>query len=149
MENSGRSRFQSKGRGSIPVPRYLIPYLIPHTIDQSTWWGSQIHGGEPIHGGQPTYMRAPGAPTWPPTKAGRLAGQATMYVGCPPCMWASQHVFGFPTMHFDQRYQVSGIRYQVSCILERGWNLDPSIETSIVCFSPNKGPISFHLAHAS
>ncbi len=25
----------------------------------------------------------------------------------PPCMWAPHHVFGFPTMYFDQRYHVS------------------------------------------
>ena len=96
----------------------------PDTFDQNTWWGTQIHGGEPMHGGEPTYMvawpalvggqvggpggragpaqgaRPPGPhPTWPPTKAGLLAGQATMYVGCPPCMasppciWLPHHVF--------------------------------------------------------
>ena len=43
-----------------------------------------------------------GAPGWgvgaaptclPPTKAGRLAGQATMYVGSSPCTWAPRHVW--------------------------------------------------------
>ena len=34
-----------------------------------------------------------------------------MYVGSPPCMWVPNHAFGFPTMYFDQRYQVSGIRF--------------------------------------
>ncbi len=57
---------------------------------------------------------APGP--WPP-KAGRLAGQATMYVGSPPCMGSvPHHAFGFPTMYLNQRYQVSGIKYQVSGI---------------------------------
>ena len=49
-------------------------------------------------------------PTWPPTKAGLLAGQATMYVASPPCMGSvPHHAFGFPTMYLNQRYQVSSI----------------------------------------
>ena len=83
--------------------------MVPDTLDQNTWWGSQIHGGEAIHGGQPTYMVAwpagrpalvggqvgwgPGGRAGPAPKAGLLAGQATMYVGCPPCIWLPHHVF--------------------------------------------------------
>ena len=84
-----------------------------------------------MHGVEPTYLgggqgargrprgRAPLAPsTWPPTKAGRLAGQATMYVGfhtmyvgSPPCMGSPPCI----------KYQVPVSRYpgiQVSIILD-------------------------------
>ena len=58
-----------------------------------------------------TWAHPPGPhPTWPPTKAGLLAGQATMYVASPPCMGSvPHHAFGFPTMYLNQRYQVSSI----------------------------------------
>ena len=79
-----------------PVLRYLIPLI-------------EIHGGEPKYMVGNPYMVGSrealrGLP-WPP-KAGRLAGQATMYVGSPPCMgfppciWIPHHVF---------RSMVSGI----------------------------------------
>ena len=86
------------------------PYMVgsPHT-----WWP-----GKPARGraGPAQGARPPGPhPTWPPTKAGLLAGQATMYVGSPPCMGSvPHHAFGFPTMYLNQRYQVSGIRYHAS-----------------------------------
>ena len=55
-------------------------------------------------------MGRPGGRAPLPPKAGRLAGQATMYVGSPPCMGSvPHHAFGFPTMYLNQRYQVSGI----------------------------------------
>ena len=64
-------------------------------------WGPGGRAG-PAQGARP--------PTWPPTKAGLLAGQATMYVGSPPCMGSvPHHAFGFPTMYLNQRYQVSCI----------------------------------------
>ena len=73
------------------------PYMV---VGPHTWWPGQPAG----------QLRPPGPPTWPPTKAGLLAGQATMYVGSPPCMGSvPHHAFGFPTMYLNQRYQVSGI----------------------------------------
>ena len=102
-------------------------HMIPDTFDSNTWWSTQMHGGEPnpyMVGsphtwwpGQPAGQlwwgarplagpaRPPGPhPTWPPTKDGLMPGQATMYVGSPPCMGSvPHHAFGFPTMHFNQR----------------------------------------------
>ena len=100
-------------------------HLIPDTFDQNTWWETQIHGGEPMHGGEPTYMVA-----WPLWWGARLGGQGgargrprgraplapiqpgpppklACWLARPPCMWAPHHVFGFPTMYFDQRFQVT------------------------------------------
>ena len=59
-----------------------------------------------MHGGEPNpYMLGS------TIHGGRLAGQATMYVGSPPCMGSvPHHAFGFPN--------VSDIRYQVSCIIQ-------------------------------
>ena len=78
-----------------------------------TWWGTHTWWAAHIHGGQ---LWGRGAPQRPPgfPEAGRLAGQATMYVGSPPCMWVPNHAFGFPAMYFAQRYQLSGITYQLS-----------------------------------
>ena len=70
------------------------------TFDLNTWWGTQMHGGDP----NPYMVGSPH--TWWP---GQPAGQATM-VGSPPCMGSvPHHAFGFPTMYLNQRYQVSSI----------------------------------------
>ena len=85
---------------------------------QAIWWGARLDGGQGGARGRPR-GRAPLAPM-------------------PPCMWAAHHVwlphhvFGFPTMYFDQGYQVSryqmsrypgiqisGIRYQISGTRQR------------------------------
>ena len=82
----------------------------PDTSDSNTWWGTQMHGGEPqpymagsphtTHGGLASQHASPGGgsgwmgpegrpgpaqghalgphPTWPLTKAGLPAGQATI-----------------------------------------------------------------------
>ena len=74
-----------------------------------TWWAAHIHGdlaSKPASfGGAPPPAGPARPPTWPPTKAGRLAGQATMYVGRPPFM-------GSPTCLC--RYQVS--KYGIFCV---------------------------------
>ena len=103
MEKKGHSKFHSKFPGSICVPGYLIPLITP--------------------GAAPVFPK-----TWP-GPSGRLDGQATMYVGSPPCIWVPHHVF----------------RSKVSGILERKWTLGTSNGTSNAPFSPNKGPIRFHL----
>ena len=76
-----------------------------------TWCGAHIHGSL---ASQPASFS--GGPGWggahngrwiyspPPTKAGRLAGQATMYVGSTPCMWAPHHVW---VLHHVSGIQVS------------------------------------------
>ena len=48
--------FGEKGTFEVPfeVQRFHLRSMIPDTFDQNTWWGTQIHGGEP------TYMVA-----WP------------------------------------------------------------------------------------
>ena len=98
----------------------------------NTWWGTHTWWGAHIQGGlarQPASFggwagerrgrardRGPRSPAPPPKLAGCLAR--------PPCMWAlhhvwvPHHVFGFPTMYFDQWYQVSGIRSNL-CALEK------------------------------
>ena len=84
-----------------------------------TWWGTHTWWGAHIHGVEPTYMVA-----WPASRPALVGGQV-----------------GGPGGRAGPARGVSGM---VSGILERGWNLDPSIGTSIVRFSPSKGPISFH-----
>ena len=48
----------------------------PDTFDQNTWWGTQIHGGEPTCGGEPTHMVA-----WPGwgARGARGAGPLPMF----------------------------------------------------------------------
>ena len=96
-----------------------IRYLIPDTLDSDTWWGNQMHGGEPnpyMVGSQQAPGPAPRAPL-ARIQPGPLPKQAC-WLARPPCMWAGLHVwlphyvFGFPTMYFDQGYQ--DFRYQVS-----------------------------------
>ena len=41
----------------------------PDTFDQNTWWGTQIHGGEPTCGGEPTHVVA-----WPALVGGQVGG---------------------------------------------------------------------------
>ena len=50
--------------------------------------------------GRPSYQPVSKPAGWP---SSRLAGQATMYVGSTPCMWAAHHVWA--------PHHVSGIRY--------------------------------------
>ena len=44
--------------------------MITDTLDQNTWWASQIHEWAAIHGGQPTYMVA-----WPASRPALVGGQ--------------------------------------------------------------------------
>ena len=101
------------------------------------WWGAWF--GEGAHNGR--WIAAPPPPTWPPTGAGRLAGQAIMYVGSTPCMWASHHVWvphhesgirypgiqvsRYPDIQVSRypgtRYQIPDTRYQVSGIRTKMW----------------------------
>ena len=129
-----------------------------------TWWAAHIHGGLAIQqasfGGGPGWMgpapggragpaqgaRPPGPhPTWPRTKAGLLAGQATMYVGCPPwmasppCIWLPHHVFGsrvsgiqIPDVQIsrypDIRYQIPDIRYQKNDVKVKKQGFSPKVK---------------------
>ena len=86
--------------------RSKLGHLIPDTFDQNTWWGTQIHGGEPMHGGEPTYMVAwpalvggqVGRPGWEAREA-RPLGRPCAPPWRPPPKWPSHHVCGLPTMH--------------------------------------------------
>ena len=74
------------------------------------WWGARLDVGQGAapSGPAPRVRLAPIQPGPPPKVACWLAR--------PPGMWAAHHVwlphhvFGFPTMYFDQGYQVSCIR---------------------------------------
>ena len=126
-------------------PGYLIP------------GGELVHGGEAtyhrcgahIHGGLVSFGGVPGlgvrgrprgcAPLAPiqPGPPPKLA----CWLARPPCMWAAhhvwlpRHVFGFPTMYFDQGYQVSCIRVvKQNRVANRGiknaprrWHKDPRL----------------------
>ena len=75
----------------------------------NTWWGAQIHAGL---ASQPARWRKQANMWWPGQLASQLwwggqgvagagifaspiwpAGQATMYLGSPPCVWVPHHVF--------------------------------------------------------
>ena len=90
---------------------HLISYLIPDTLIK-------------IHGGQRKYMvgsrigKEAGSPhTWwlgPPPKLAKMwAPRHPSYVASPPCICLAHHVF-------SSKYQVSGIRYQVTTLTQTG-----------------------------
>jgi len=106
------------------------------------WWGAHIHGGLASQPARPDFVknwRGPWVLVWDPAPVLPKSGQAITYLLAPSGWLARQaphHVFGFPTMYFVQRYQVS-------------WNGDgPSelrMELRVPHFSANKGHSVFHL----
>ena len=84
-------------------------FLIPNTLNQNTWSRPALVERQIRGGGMSTFHFA--APPGP-----RLAGQATMYVGCPPCMasppcsWLPRHVFWSRVSDRRNQVHVWGIR---------------------------------------